>query len=138
MKYSVKLLIKSTAESGEVSIEESILMMDADSFDDAYDKAERYVKMSGVCEPYVNIFGKRVDVEIVSYADCFRIDDDEADEVTEVYSSIACPNAKQTEEMIVAVHEASATPKERTPFRSMEFANLSVEELEELLRKAKE
>lgn len=138
MKYSVKLLIKSTAESGEVSIEESILMMDADSFDDAYDKAERYVETLGVCEPYVNIFGKRVDVEVVSYADCFRIDEDEEDEVTEVYSSIVCPNAKQTEEMIVAVHEASATVKERTPFRSMEFANLSVEELEELLRKAKE
>ena len=138
MKYSVKLLIKSTAESGEVSIEESILMMEADSFDDAYDKAERYVETFGVCEPYVNIFGKRVDVEVVSYADCFRIDEDEADEVTEVYSSIVCPNAKQTEEMIVAVHEASATVKERTPFRSMEFANLSVEELEELLRKAKE
>ncbi len=62
MKYSVKLLIKSTAESGEVSIEESILMMEADSFDDAYDKAERYVETLGVCEPYVNIFGKRVDV----------------------------------------------------------------------------
>jgi hypothetical protein len=138
MKYSVKLLIKSTAESGEVSIEESILMMDADSFDDAYDKAERYVETLGVCEPYVNIFGKRVNVEVVSYADCFRIDEDEADEVTEVYSSIVCPNAKQTEEMIVAVHEASATVKERTPFRSMEFANWSVEELEELLRKAKE
>jgi len=138
MKYTVKLLIKSTAESGEVSIEESILMMEADSFDDAYDKAERYVETLGVCEPYVNIFGKRVDVEVVSYADCFRIDEDEADEVTEVYSSIVCPNAKQTEEMIVAVHEASATVKERTPFRSMEFANLSVEELEELLRKAKE
>ena len=138
MKYSVKLLIKSTAESGEVSIEESILMLNADSFDDAYDKAERYVETLGVCEPYVNIFGKRVDVEVVSYADCFRIDEDEANEVTEVYSSIVCPNAKQTEEMIVAVHEASATVKERTPFRSMEFANLSVEELEELLRKAKE
>ena len=138
MKYSVKLLIKSTAESGEVSIEESILMMDAASFDDAYDKAERYVRTRGVCDSYVNIFGKRVDVEVISYADCFRIDDDEADEVTEVYSSIACPNAKRTEEMIVAVHETSATTKERTPFQSMEFANLSVEELEELLRKAKE
>ena len=136
MKYSVKLLIKSTAESGEVSIEESILMMDADSFDDAYDKAERYVKMSGVCEPYVNIFGKRVDVEVVSYADCFQIDED--DEVTEVYSSIMCPDAKRTEEMIVAVHETSSTMEERAPFRYKEFANLSVEELEELLRKAKE
>lgn len=136
MKYSVKLLIKSTAESGEVSIEESILMLDANSFDDAYDKVEHYVEMRGVCDSYVNIFGKRVDVEVVSYADCFRIDED--DEVTEVYSSIMCPDAKRTEEMIVAVHETSSTMEERAPFRYKEFENLSVEELEELLRKAKE
>ena len=135
MKYSVKLLIKSTAESGEVSIEESILMLDANSFDDAYDKVEHYVEMRGVCDSYVNIFGKRVDVEVVSYADCFQIDED--DEVTEVYSSIMCPDAKRTEEMIVAVHETSSTMEERAPFRYKEFANLSVEELEELLRKAK-
>ena len=136
MKYSVKLLIKSTAESGEVSIEESILMLDANSFDDAYDKVERYVEEYGVCVPYENIFGKRVDVEVVSYADCFRIDED--DEVTEVYSSIVRPNAELTEETIVAVHEASASEEERKPFLDAEFANLSVEELEELLRKAKE
>ena len=134
MKYSVKLLIKSTAESGEVSIEESILMLDANSFDDAYDKVEHYVEMRGVCDSYVNIFGKRVDVEVVSYADCFQIDED--DEVTEVYSSIMCPDAKRTEEMIVAVHEASASEEERKPFQYAEYANLSVEELEELLRKA--
>ena len=136
MKYSVKLLIKSTAESGEVSIEESILMLDANSFDDAYDKVERYVEEYGVCVPYENIFGKRVDIEVVSYADCFRIDED--DEVTEVYSSIVRPNAELTEETIVAVHEASASEEERKPFRYAEFANLSVEELEELLRKANE
>lgn len=136
MKYSVKLLIKSTAESGEVSIEESILMLDANSFDDAYDKVERYVEEYGVCVPYENIFGKRVDIEVVSYADCFRIDED--DEVTEVYSSIVRPNAELTEETIVAVHEASASKEERKPFLDAEFANLSVEELEELLRKANE
>ena len=136
MKYSVKLIIKSTAETGEVSLEESILMLDANSFDDAYDKAERYVEENGACVPYENIFGKRVDVEIVSYADCFQIDED--DEVTEVYSSIVRPNAELTEETIVAVHEASASEEERKPFRYAEFANLSVEELEELLRKANE
>ena len=136
MKYSVKLLIKSTAESGEVSIEESILMLDANSFDDAYDKVERYVEEYGVCVPYENIFGKRVDIEVVSYADCFRIDED--DEVTEVYSSIVRPNAELTEETILAVHEASDSEEERKPFLDAAFANLSVEELEELLRKANE
>lgn len=138
MKYSVKLIIKSTAETGEVSLEESILMMNADSFDDAYDKAERYVEEYGVCDPYENIFGKRVTVEVVSYADCFRVDEDEDETVTEVYSSIVRPNAELTEETIVAVHEASASEEERKPFRYAEFANLSVEELEELLRKANE
>ena len=43
-----------------------------------------------------------------------------------------------TEETIVAVHEASASKEERKPFLDAEFANLSVEEVEELLRKAKE
>ena len=138
MKYSVKLLIKSTTESGEVSIEESILMMNADSFDDAYDKAERYVEEYGVCAPDENIFGKRVTVEVVSYADCFRVDEEEDEAVTEVYSSIVRPNADLTEETIVAVHEASASAEERMPFRTAEFADLSDEELEELLRKAKE
>lgn len=138
MKYSVKLITKSTVETGEVSLEESVLMMNADSFDDAYDKAERYVEEYGVCAPYENIFGKRVTVEVVSYADCFQVDEEEDEAVTEVYSSIVRPNADLTEETIVAVHEASASMEERKPFRAADFANLSVEELEELLRKAKE
>lgn len=113
MKYSVKLIIRSTAETGEVSLEESVLMMNADSFDDAYDKAERYVKEYGVCDPYENIFGKRVTVEVVSYADCFRVDEEKDEAVTEVYSSIVRPNADLTEETIAAVHEASASAEER-------------------------
>ena len=40
MKYSVKMIIRHTVETGEVFLEESILMLDAASFDDAYLKAE--------------------------------------------------------------------------------------------------
>ena len=44
MKYSVKMIIKHAVESGEVFLEESIIIVDAASFDDAYFKAEQYVK----------------------------------------------------------------------------------------------
>ena len=119
MKYSVKLIIKSTVESGEVSLEESILMMDADSFDDAYDKAEQYVEERGVCDAYRNYEGQVVTREIVSYADCFAPFEDDDDEVTEVYSSIIRPDEKLTEEMIVATLRGYSTRKDLLPFREI-------------------
>ncbi len=119
MKYSVKLIIKSTVESGEVSLEESILMMDADSFDDAYDKAEQYVEERGVCDAYRNYEGQVVTREIVSYADCFAPFEDDDDEVTEVYSSIIRPDEKLTEEMIVATLRRYSTRKDLLPFREI-------------------
>ena len=67
-------------------MEESIIMVDAASFDDAYFKAEQYVKDNEICSSYENIYGKRVQSEVVSYADCFSVYDDE--DVIEVYSSI--------------------------------------------------
>ena len=52
-------------------------MLEASSFDDAYSKAEKYMIENEVCFTYVNIFGKRINSEIVSYADCFSVYDDE-------------------------------------------------------------
>ena len=37
MKYSVKMVVKHSVETGEVFLEESIIMLEADSFDQAYD-----------------------------------------------------------------------------------------------------
>ena len=119
MKYSVKIIIKSTVESREVSLEESVLMMDADSFDDAYDKAERYVEERGICDTYRNYEGKRVTREIVSYADCFAPFEDDEDDVIEVYSSIIRPDEKLTEETIVAVLKRYSTRKDLLPFREI-------------------
>ena len=39
MKYSVKIVVKHSVETGEVFFEESIIMLEADSFDQAYAKA---------------------------------------------------------------------------------------------------
>ena len=115
-KYSVKLIIRSVVETGEVFLEESILMIKAASFDDAYEKAERYAAESGICDAYRNCKGQLVTLEVVSYADCFLVFDDD-EEVTEVYSSIKIPNETMTEKLIVSVEEMSATRKEMLPLR---------------------
>ena len=115
MKYSVKMIIRHTVETGEVFLEESILMLEAASFDDAYSKAEKYMMENEVCFTYVNIFGKRVNSEIVSYADCFSVYDDE--DVLEVYSSIRLSRDSMPENTIINVLEDSCTRKDMLPLR---------------------
>ena len=94
-------------------------MMDAESFDDAYDKAERYVEERGICDPYRNYEGKRVTREIASYADCFAPFEDDDDDVTEVYSSIIRPDETLTEETIIATFKRYSTRKDLLPFREI-------------------
>lgn len=115
MKYSVKIIIKHAVESGEVFLEESIIMVDAASFDDAYFKAEQYVKDNEICSSYENINGKRVQSEVVSYADCFSVYDDE--DVIEVYSSIIKCSKDLPEDAIVKYFEKSSSRKELLPLR---------------------
>ncbi len=115
MKYSVKLIIRHTVETGEVFLEESILMLDAVSFDDAYLKAENFVKENELCAAYDNMYGKRVHSEIISYADCFAVYDDE--DVIEVYSSIRRAGKKLSEDIIVSALEDSCSIKEMFPLR---------------------
>ena len=68
MKYSVKLIIKYTVETGEIFFEESILMLEAESFDDAYRKIERWVSYNGVGDSYRNQYGKTVQKEIYCHS----------------------------------------------------------------------
>ena len=90
-------------------------MLEASSFDDAYSKAEKYMIENEVCFTYVNIFGKRVNSEIVSYADCFSVYDDE--DVLEVYSSIRLSRDSMPENTIISVLEDSCTRNELLPLR---------------------
>lgn len=115
MKYSIKLLIKHTVETGEEFIEESIIMLDAESFDDAYEKAEQYVNENDICFSYSNIYGKRVKSEVVSYADCYLVFEDE--NAVEVYSSIKKAREEYSEETIIAVMEDNCSRKEMLPLR---------------------
>ena len=115
MKYSIKLIIKYTVEMGEIFFEESILMLEAESFDDAYRKIERWVSDNGVGDSYRNLYGRTVQKEIVSYADCFSVYDD--DEVTEVYSSFQKPRPDLPEKTLVAAQTESCGKEELLPLR---------------------
>ena len=115
MKYSVKLILRHTVESGEVFIEESIIMLNAASFDDAYQKAEQYVSESKICSSYVNMFGKQVQTEVVSYADCFSVYDDS--DIIEVYSSLIRSREDLSGDLITSILDASCSREDVLPLR---------------------
>lgn len=113
MKYSVKLIIRHTVETGEVFLEESIIMLDADSFDDAYLKAEQYAK-EYVDDTYQNMYGKTVKSEVISFADCFSVFEDD---VMEVYSSFIKCREELPEEAVMAFWEEDCSRKDLLPLR---------------------
>ena len=115
MKYSVKMVVRHTVEAGDVFLEESILMLDASSFDDAYSKAEQYVKNNEINCTYENMFGKRVQSEVVSFADCFSVYD--GDDVVEVYSSIRKCSDGLCEDTLMEFFENSCSRQEMLPLR---------------------
>ena len=114
MKYSVKLIIRHTVETGEVFLEESIIMLDADSFDDAYLKAEQYVEEYGVNDTYQNMYGKTVKSEVISLADCFSVFEDD---VMEVYSSFIKCREELPEEAVMAFWAEDCSRKDLLPLR---------------------
>ena len=113
MKFSVKMLIRHTVETGEVFIEESIIMLEAASFDDTYEKAEQYVEENEIASTYENMYGKQVKTEVISMADCFSVYDDE--DVVEVYSNIIKCGGDMTEEVVTSVMDGSCTREELRP-----------------------
>lgn len=90
-------------------------MLDAGSFDDAYEKAEQYVKENDICFSYSNIYGKCVASEVISYADCYLVYED--DNAVEVYSSIKKARNEYSEKTIIAVLEDCCTREEMLPLR---------------------
>ena len=115
MKYSVKMVVKHSVETGEVFLEESIIMLEADSFDQAYAKAEQYVQENQISDSYENMYGKRVHSEVLYPADCFSVYDDE--DVIEVYSSMFRCSDDLHEDTLVALFENPCTRIEMLPLR---------------------
>ena len=84
MKYSVKLLLQYTVDGNDTFFEDSVVIFEADSFEDAYEKADRYMKDNGLTEPYRNAEGLTV-TRTARAVDCFSVI--EEDDGTEVYSA---------------------------------------------------
>ena len=82
MIYGVKVIVTYKVSSRRY-YEEIVLSLRAGSFDEAYDKAERYVR--DYCDEYINVNGEEVRTEKFELLDCFRAFDEE-DGVCEVYS----------------------------------------------------
>ena len=112
--YHVKLLLKYTVKE-QIFYEESILQVDAGSFDEAYQKAENYV--SRMIEPHrKNMYGDTVHCSIVDYLDCFQSDNIE-DDVQEVYSRIFQNHSEFSETKLVELLSDSCTREEMLPLR---------------------
>ena len=82
--YGVKLIFKYTVNDA-VFYEESIVRVRADSFDKAYEKAEKYAE-ERLDKEHINPDGNRVLMSFEGAVDCFGICDDNED-IEEVYSS---------------------------------------------------
>ena len=85
MKYGVKVILTYSVEPDNRKFyEESIYLVDAESFDDAYEKAEEYTR--GFDLEYTNHKGQKVKTEKIDFVDCFLAFDEE-NGVQEIYST---------------------------------------------------
>ncbi len=119
MIYGVKVIHTHTVgENDQRYYEELILRVDADSFDDAYEKAERYMK-DAVCE-YKNPKGETVKTLNIEAVNCFLTFEPEGD-VQEMYSSFSCNNSSLTEEEYYDAISSSCGEEELRPLRNAEY-----------------
>lgn len=95
MKYGVKVIFTYSVEPDNRRFyEESIYLVDAESFDDAYKKAEEYA--SGYDLEYINPKGQKAKTDKIDFVDCFLALDEE-DGVQEIYSTIFKNNSSLSE-----------------------------------------
>lgn len=70
--------------------EEQVLLFYAKSFEDAFDKAEKYMSKQVSFPSYKNIYGQTVRIEVLEYVDCYELFENPSKEEPEVYSNIYC------------------------------------------------
>lgn len=114
MKYSVKLIIRYSVEDDGTFFEESIVMFDANSFDDAYEKADRYIRDNELTVAYRNIEGKTVTRQVKA-VDCFSVT--EGDDGVEVYSRFLRSNHLTSDNLFPDFLSDSCTAEELTSLR---------------------
>jgi hypothetical protein len=96
MKYSVKVIFTYSVEPDNRKFyEESIYLVDAESFEDAYEKAEEYTR--GFDLEHTNLKCQKVKTEKIDFIDCFLAFDEE-DGVQEIYSATLKNKSSLSEE----------------------------------------
>ena len=119
MKYGVKVIYTySVGEDCRKFYEEQILSVNAESFDDAYEKAEQYT--SEYDTDHTNPNGEMVKTEKVEFVDCFLAFDEEGD-VQEIYSSTTQNKTSLTDEQFYIAISNQCTNEELYDLRYEEF-----------------
>ena len=119
MKYGVKVIYTySVGEDCRKFYEEQILSVNAESFDDAYEKAEQYT--SEYDTEHTNPTGEMVKMEKVEFVDCFLAFDEEGD-VQEIYSSTTQNKTSLTDEQFYIAISNQCTNEELYDLRYEEF-----------------
>ncbi len=83
--FGVKLVYKYVVHSQkpQVLYEEQVLKINADSFEEAYEKADGYIE--SYLNKYTNIDGDTVEISLYKVVDCFKCYEEE-NGIQEVYS----------------------------------------------------
>ncbi|GAA5042792.1 hypothetical protein GCM10011506_45650 [Marivirga lumbricoides] len=79
-------LVDSNYKKNYQAFEESIMLVTADSFDDAYEVAKKKAREAE--DTYVNIYGQTVLIKFIDSVDCYSISESELENGMEVYSNI--------------------------------------------------
>lgn len=122
MKYGVKVIYTySVGENSRKYYEESILSVTAESFEEAYEKAEGYAKENS--DEHINPHGELVKTEKIEMLDCFLAGDKEND-VQEIYSSINNNKTSLNEEEFYDAITTQCSTEELYDLRYEEFNKL--------------
>lgn len=122
MLYGVKVIQTQTiGEEDRRFYEELILTVNAKDYDEAYEKAEKYMQYYDF--EYINIYGEKVKTFSIEAIDCFLALDPEGD-VQEVYSSFRTNSGVLPEEEYYRLITSQCGEKEMRPLRNSEFNSM--------------
>ena len=119
MLYGVKVIHTHAVGDHERRFyEELILMVNAESYDAACEKAGRYMQ-DAVCD-YTNVYGEQVKTIQMEVVDCFLAFDPEGD-VQEVYSSFSMNRTALSEEAYYKAMTSCCGEEALRPLRNVDF-----------------
>jgi len=115
--YGVKVVYKYVFGAGKKPpvYEEQVLYLEAESFDDALNKAEDYAETYCVCGEQVNPAGETVRIECYWILDCYMSDQEEA------YSRLFNNQTGLDEEAMIDMLSDNCSRGERSPLRSARY-----------------